>query len=102
MNIFHIHSDYSLLHSSLKIKDLIKKAKEYGYKNLGITELDNMFSAIEFYETCKKEDINPIIGLDALVEREGNTFRMILIAKNYNGYKNLMYLSSISYLIDHV
>ncbi|WP_457563323.1 PHP domain-containing protein [Caminibacter pacificus] len=52
---FHIHSDYSLLHSSLKIKDLVNKAKELGYETLGISELDNMFSAIEFYETCKKK-----------------------------------------------
>jgi len=95
---FHIHSDYSLLHSSIKIKDLVKKAKEYGFKSLGITELDNMFSAIEFYETCKKAEINPIIGIDALINRNNNLFRMVLIAKNYEGYKNLMYLSSISYL----
>jgi DNA polymerase-3 subunit alpha len=53
MVLFHIHSDYSLLHSTLRIKDLVKKAKEYGYTALGITELDNMFSAIEFYETCR-------------------------------------------------
>ncbi len=95
---FHIHSDYSLLHSSLKIKDLVNKAKEYGYKNLGISEIDNLFSAIEFYETCKKNEINPVIGSDVLVEREAKLFRYVLIAKDYTGYKNLMYLSSISYL----
>ncbi|WP_456470545.1 DNA polymerase III subunit alpha [Caminibacter sp.] len=98
MTPFHIHSDYSLLHSSLKIKDLIKKAKSLGYKSLGISELDNLFSAIEFYETCKKEEINPIIGMDVLVNRDENVHRMVLVAKNYEGYKNLMYLSSISYL----
>jgi DNA polymerase-3 subunit alpha len=98
MTPFHIHSDYSLLHSSLRIKDLIKKAKEYGYKNLGITEIDNMFSAIEFYENCKKNEINPIIGTDVLVKRNDKKFRYVLIAKDYEGYKNLMYLSSISYL----
>ncbi|MEO1923307.1 MAG: DNA polymerase III subunit alpha [Nautiliaceae bacterium] len=98
MTPFHIHSDYSLLHSSLKIKDLIKKAKSLGYKSLGISELDNLFSAIEFYETCKKEEINPIIGMDVLVNRDKNVHRMVLVAKDYEGYKNLMYLSSISYL----
>jgi len=95
---FHIHSDYSLLHSSIKIKDLVKKAKEYGYTSLGITEIDNLFSAIEFYETCKNNKINPIIGSDVLINRNENLFRYVLIAKNYQGYKNLMYLSSISYL----
>ena len=68
MVLFHIHSDYSLLHSTIKIKELVKKAKEYGYKALGISELNNMFSAIEFYEACKKEEIKPIIGIDVLVD----------------------------------
>jgi len=95
---FHIHSDYSLLHSSLKIKDLVQKAKEYGYKSLGISEIDNMFSAIEFYETCKKNEIKPIISIDATVLVEDRLSKMILTAKNYQGYKNLMYLSSIAYL----
>jgi DNA polymerase-3 subunit alpha len=92
--LFHIHSDYSLLHSTIKIKELVKKAKEYGYKALGISELNNMFSAIEFYEACKKEEIKPIIGIDALVDN----FRMLLIAKNKSGYDSLMYLISIAYL----
>ena len=98
MTIFHIHSDYSLLHSSLKIKDLILAAKEKGFDTLGITELDNMFSAIEFYETCKKNEIKPIIGSDVLINRNDNLSRLILIAMNKKGYDNLMYLSSISYL----
>ena len=98
MTIFHIHSDYSLLHSSLKIKDLIKSAKEKGFNSLGIAELNNMFSTIEFYETCKKNEIKPIIGSDVLIQREGNLSRVVLVAMNKQGYDNLMYLSSISYL----
>ena len=98
MTIFHIHSDYSLLHSSLKIKDLIPAAKDRGFTSLGITELDNLFSAIEFYETCKKNEIKPIIGSDVLVDRDDNLNRLVLIAMNKKGYDNLMYLSSISYL----
>ncbi|WP_456480467.1 DNA polymerase III subunit alpha [Nautilia sp.] len=95
---FHIHSDYSLLHSTIRIKDLIKKAKEYGYSALAITELDNMFSAIEFYESCRANEIKPIIGSDVNIVRDGNIHRLIIIAKNKTGYDNLMYLSSISYL----
>jgi len=91
---FHIHSDYSLLHSTIRIKELVKKAKELGYDSLGITELNNMFSAIEFYETCKSEDIKPIIGIDADVEG----YKMILIAKDFSGYQNLMELISRAYL----
>ncbi|GAB6073971.1 DNA polymerase III subunit alpha [Nautilia lithotrophica] len=95
---FHIHSDYSLLHSTIRIKELTKKAKEYGFHALAITELDNMFSAIEFYESCRANEIKPIIGSDVSIIRDGNIHRLILIAKNKTGYDNLMYLSSISYL----
>jgi len=94
----HIHSDYSLLHSTVKIKNLVKKAKEYGYESLGVSELDNMFSAIEFYEACKGEGIKPIIGSDVRVMREDRIYRLVMYAKNKEGYDNLMYLSSISYL----
>jgi len=98
LTLFHIHSDYSLLHSTIKIKDLVKKAKEYGYSALGISELDNMFSAIEFYEECKANDIKPIIGIDATILRNNTSSKMLLIAKNKKGYDNLMYLNSIAYL----
>lgn len=98
MVLFHIHSDYSLLHSTIRIKDLVKKAKEYGYTALGITELDNMFSAIEFYETCRKNEIKPIIGSEVIINRNDFLSRIILLAKNKIGYDNLMYLSSVSYL----
>ena len=80
MTPFHIHSDYSLLHSTIRIKDLVKTAKDYGYTALAITELDNMFSAIEFYEACKTHEIKPIIGSDVSIIRDGKTFRLILIS----------------------
>ena len=95
---FHIHSDHSLLHSPLKIKELIAEAKTRGFDTLGIAELNNMFSTIEFYETCKKNEIKPIIGSDVLIKREGIYSRIVLIALDKHGYDNLMYLSSISYL----
>ena len=91
---FNIHTDYSLLHSSLKLKELIKKSEEYNFKALAITELGNMFSVIDFYKQAK--NFKPIIGIDAYIESE--KFRLKLIAKNREGYNNLMYLSSISYL----
>ncbi len=98
MTIFHIHSDYSLLHSSLKIKNLITEAKKRGFNTIGISELNNMFSTIEFYETCRKNDIKPVIATDVLIKRDENYSRIVLVALNKKGYDNLMYLSSVSYL----
>ncbi len=91
---FNIHTDYSLLKSSLKLKELIKKVEEFEFKAIAITELGNMFSAVDFYKQAK--NFKPIIGIDAYIENE--KFRLKLIAKNKTGYDNLMYLSSISYL----
>jgi len=91
---FNIHTDYSLLHSSIKLKELIKKTEELNFKALCVTELGNMFSAVDFYKQAK--NFKPIIGIDAYIDSE--KFRLKLIAKNKKGYDNLMYLSSISYL----
>jgi len=91
---FNVHTDYSLLHSSIKLKELVKKTEELEFKALAITELGNMFSAVDFYKQAK--NFKPIIGIDAYIDDE--KFRLKLIAKNKVGYNNLMYLSSISYL----
>ena len=100
MVLFHIHTSYSLLHSNLEVKKLIKRAKELGYKTLGICDLYNLFGAIEFYKIAQKEGIKPVIGTEVLVSREGAKYphRLLLFAQNSAGYKNLLYLSSISYL----
>jgi DNA polymerase-3 subunit alpha len=94
---FNVHTDYSMLHSSLKLEELIKKTKELDFKALAITELANMFSAVDFYKKAK--EFKPIIGIDAYIETE--KFRLKLIAKTKQGYDNLMYLSSISYLYNY-
>ena len=91
---FNVHTDYSLLKSSLTLKQLIKRGEEENYKAVAVTELGNMFSAVDFYKQAKK--FKAIIGIDAYIENEN--FRLKLIAKNNEGYNNLMYLSSISYL----
>ena len=94
---FNVHSDYSLLKSSLTLKQLIKRGEEENYKAVAVTELGNMFSAVDFYKQAK--NFKPIIGIDAYIENEN--FRLKLIAKTDEGYNNLMYLSSISYLYNY-
>ena len=102
----HLHTEYSLLDGANKIKALAKKAKELGMSAVAMTDHGNMFGAIDFYKTMKAEGIKPIIGLEAYLHNSDDLgdkstrqrFHLCLFAKNEIGYKNLMYLSSMSYL----
>jgi DNA polymerase-3 subunit alpha len=104
----HVHSNYSLLQAVPKLPDLINKAKGYGMKALALTDNGNMYGTIEFYQECLKKEIKPIIGVDFYVasrtrhDREGRldakTTRLLLLAKNYDGYMNLIKLVTDSNL----
>jgi DNA polymerase-3 subunit alpha len=61
----HLHTQYSLLDGAIKIKDLAKKAKEYGYKAVAITDHGNLFGTMSFYKEMKANGIKPIIGMEA-------------------------------------
>ena len=101
----HMHTEYSLLDGSIKIEDLVKKVKELGMNAVAITDHGNMFGAVEFYKACKKENIKPIIGVEAYVaprsrlEKQGKIdsepSHLILLAMNNVGYKNLVKLVSV-------
>ncbi|MCK4386831.1 MAG: DNA polymerase III subunit alpha [Candidatus Pacebacteria bacterium] len=104
----HTHSHYSLLNALPKIKDLVARAKKCGMPALALTDNGNMYGAIEFYEECLRQNIKPIIGVDfyvALKTRFDNrpgidnrSTRLILLAKNETGYKNLIRLVTKSHL----
>lgn len=104
----HTHSHYSLLNALPKIDDLIDEAKKSNMPALALTDAGNMYGAIEFYKTCKKKGIKPILGVDFYVAVRNRTdmqagidnrrTRLVLLARNYEGYKNLMKLVSYSYL----
>lgn len=106
----HTHSHYSLLDGASKIDDLIAKAEEYKMPALAITDHGNLFGAIEFYKKATKAGIKPIIGIEAYVaggsrhERKSSNkypeggFHLVLLAKNYKGYQNLVKLSSTAFL----
>lgn len=85
----YIKTENSLLSSLIKIDELIKFAKSYNYKALSIVD-NNMFGVMEFYKKCLQNDIKPIIGLEVKLDNN-----LVLYAKNYNGYKNLLKVSTI-------
>ncbi|MDO8493548.1 MAG: DNA polymerase III subunit alpha [bacterium] len=98
----HNHSHYSLLDGLSKIDGMVKKAKSLGMSAVAITDHGNMYGAIEFYKECKKQGIKPIIGVEAYIANrsrfdkqpgvDNERYHMILLAKNNNGYKNLIKL----------
>ncbi|MDO8626725.1 MAG: DNA polymerase III subunit alpha [Candidatus Magasanikbacteria bacterium] len=104
----HVHSHYSLLDAVPKINELVKAAKSKGFKTLALTDHANLYGAIEFYEACKKEGIKPIIGAELYVTlddlnapniRAFRSFELVVLAKNYVGYKNLLQLVSLAQTI---
>ena len=102
----HVHTEYSLLDGLPKIKKLVPFVKELGMNALAITDHGNMYGAIEFYKTCQKNEIKPIIGCEVYVAANGRHDRtaadrksshLILLAKDPDGYKNLMRLVSLGH-----
>ena len=95
----NLHTEYSLLEGVNSIDSFLARAKELGMNSLAVTDYANMFCAIEFYEKAKKMGIKPIIGLELpLYEKEEqNIFTLTLLAKDYEGYKNLVKLASELY-----
>jgi len=91
-----------------KIPDLVAKAKNDGQSALAITDHGVMYGAIEFYETCKREGIKPIIGVETYVAPrklsdkqpgiDSRAYHLILLAKNEIGYRNLLELTTIAHL----
>lgn len=105
MSFVHLQviSAYSLLQSTLSIEKLVVSAKERGYKAIALTDHNVMYGAIDFYKTCIKYSIKPIIGVTLDIEGVTNTqqdYPLILLAQNKKGYDNLMKLSSKKMLMD--
>ncbi|MBN2651676.1 MAG: DNA polymerase III subunit alpha [Spirochaetales bacterium] len=104
----HNHTDYSLLDGAAPINKMVAKAKSFGMKHLAITDHGNMFGVLRFYKECKANDINPIIGCEFYVapgsctvkssDSQNKYYHLILLAKNEIGYKNLLKLTSLSYI----
>ena len=107
----HNHSHYSILDAITTIPELVEAAVNDGQKAIALTDHGVMFGTIEFYETCKKYNIKPIIGCEVYISngsrfdkssgkektRKKNYYHLLLLAKNEIGYKNLMKLSSIGH-----
>ncbi|MDO4833522.1 MAG: DNA polymerase III subunit alpha [Bacillota bacterium] len=103
----HVHTEYSLLDGAARIKDIVARAKELGMDSLAITDHGAMFGVIDFYRECSRQGIKPIIGcevytapgsrFDKDADKDKYMGHLILLAKNNEGYKNLMKIVSEGY-----
>ena len=101
----HVHTEYSLLDGSCKIKEIVARAKELGMEHLAITDHGNMYGVIDFYRAALDAGINPVIGCEVYVapgsrfDRESSKGderynHLVLLAENNTGYANLMKIVS--------
>lgn len=104
----HVHTEYSLLDGLSQIPQIVARAKDLGQKALAITDHGGMYGVVKFFNECKKQDIKPIIGVEAYMSEFDHTQKQVkmgsdqahilLLAKDLTGYKNLMQLITIANL----
>lgn len=106
----HLHTHYSFLQGLGDPEAFVMRAKELGMPALAITDTDNLHGAFEFYLLCKKKGVKPIIGVEVFIceqgqkyeARDAKVYSLILLAKNFDGYKNLIQLTTKAYLDGNV
>jgi len=104
----HLHTEYSLLDGAVRMKELMKKAVEFGMPAVAVTDHGNLFGAIEFYQEATNAGIKPIIGCEAYVAPRSHkekassmreaAYHFTLLAQNDIGYRNLVKLISTAHL----
>ena len=111
----HLHSEYSLLDGGNRMGPLVDRIAELGMNAVALTDHGNLFGAVAFYEACRKKGVKPILGIEAYVAPDIRTdtsdrrfketqgvadggFHLVLLARNEAGWRNLVKLSSDSYV----
>lgn len=104
----HTHTHFSLLDGLSKVDKVVLRAKELGMSAIAMTDHGAMYGAIEFYKACKAEGIKPIIGVEAYIANrtrldkesgiDNKRFHLTLLAKNADGYKNLVRLTTAAHI----
>jgi DNA polymerase-3 subunit alpha len=104
----HVHTEYSLLDGLSKIKRLVSYVRDLGMNSVALTDHGVMYGAIEFYKECQAKEIKPIVGIEGYLvhgdykkkeeKKDKENFHVILLAKNLQGYQNLMQLTTIAHL----
>ena len=104
----HVHTEFSLLDGSARIKELVKAASEMDMEAVAITDHGVMYGVVDFYKACKEYGIKPIIGCEVYVaprsrfqkeaSKDDFQYHLVLLAENATGYQNLIKLVSKGFL----
>ncbi|MBN1653398.1 MAG: DNA polymerase III subunit alpha [Deltaproteobacteria bacterium] len=100
----HVHSQYSMLDSALRLSDLVARTKKERMPAVALTDHGNMFGAVQFYKACIREEINPILGCEVNIcsDRKDKTkhdsAHLVLLAHSQEGYRNLIRLVSAGWV----
>jgi len=104
----HLHTEYSLLDGSIRMKELMKKTAEFKMPAVAMTDHGNLFGAIEFYHEALRAGVKPIIGCEAYIapgshkdrppSRRDSAYHITLLAENETGYRNLVKLITTAHL----
>lgn len=104
----HVHTEYSMLDGLAKVHPLITRAKELNFPAIAVTDHGGMYGAVNFFNTCRKNELKAIIGVEAYLAKNSrfdkqtkmgsDQFHLLLLAQNMTGYQNLMRLVSIANL----
>ena len=104
----HVHSQFSILDSTISVKEIAARAKEFSMPSVALTDNGNMYGVVEFYKACKNKLIKPIIGCEIVlaptsrfekkkIQGQPIGFPLVLLVKDEIGYSNLCKLSSIGF-----
>ena len=103
----HNHSDYSLLDGASQISKIVERACDLGMESIALTDHGVMYGVLDLVKKCKEKGIKPIIGNEMYVingsiddpqPKKEKRYHLVVLAKNYTGYKNLVKLTTISHL----
>jgi len=96
----HLHTEYSLVDGTLRIRDLVARAKKLGMPAIAVTDQANLFALVKFYQAAEKAGIKPIAGADVLLrapDDPDHVSRLVLLCQDRRGYLNLCELLSLGY-----
>ena len=102
MILYHNHSNRSVFDGMPHPYEIVERAKELGHVAVGLTDHGTTTGLYAFYKACKKQGLNPLMGVEFYlcptvnIQDRDTLYHLVLLAKNYNGYKNILKLTTLA------